>query len=401
MIEVFSTFSGYGADLFALKQLGLPFKCVGISEIDKHAIKIHELNHGKIKNYGDISKIVPEEVPDFNLLTAGFCCQSFSISGKRLGELDPRGTLFWDVLRIAKVKKPKYMLLENVKGLLSIDDGRTFEKMIHCLREIGYDVCHKVLNSKDYGVPQNRERVWFVCKLGTWDFMEFQFPNKEPLKLFLKDVLEKEVDESYFLSERAINGINKSNFKERQPIDINNPCRTLKVGGDVPCFVDEIVQLNMDAEFDRERIYSVNGISPTLTCTVAADNKILLNTVTRDFNIALDVAKKLELEKNEPQQIDIYHLKHGKEDRPLTTYIPQDSNVHRCLQAGEPKEVLITNQRIRRLTPKECFRLQGFLRDEIIIEGIAKSHLYHLAGNGWTVSVAAKIFKSMFKGESK
>jgi len=130
-LRVFSAFAGYGTDNFALKQLGIPFECVGFSEIDKYAIKCFEQNHwttqqtntpGQInvitpKNYGDITQIKPEDIPDYDLFTGGFPCQSFSVAGKGLGELDPRGTLFYEIIRINEVKKPKYMLLENVKGL--------------------------------------------------------------------------------------------------------------------------------------------------------------------------------------------------------------------------------------------------------------------------------------------
>ncbi len=138
--------------------------CMGHSEIDRYAIKIYEryFNH---KNYGDIKKIVPSKLPDFDLLVGGFPCQSFSIAGKRKGFKDTRGTLFFEIARIIAAKKPRLLLLENVKGLLSHQQGRTFGIILATLDELGYDLQWQVLNSKDHGVPQNRERVFIVGHL--------------------------------------------------------------------------------------------------------------------------------------------------------------------------------------------------------------------------------------------
>jgi len=143
---------------------GKPSVCVGYSEIDKYAIQIYE-KHFNHKNYGDITKIIAKELPDFDLIVGGFPCQSFSIAGKRLGFKDTRGTLFFDIARIIKEKRPKYLLLENVKGLLSHDDGNTFRTILSTLTEMGYDLQWQVLNSKNFGVPQNRERVFIIGHL--------------------------------------------------------------------------------------------------------------------------------------------------------------------------------------------------------------------------------------------
>jgi len=135
--------------------------CIGCSEIDKYAIQVYE-KHFNHKNYGDITKIQPENLPDFDLLVGGFPCQSFSIAGKRGGFNDTRGTLFFEIARIIKEKQPRLLLLENVKGLLSHDQGNTFTTIISTLDELGYDCQWQVLNSKNFGVPQNRERVFIV-----------------------------------------------------------------------------------------------------------------------------------------------------------------------------------------------------------------------------------------------
>jgi DNA (cytosine-5)-methyltransferase 1 len=296
-MKILELFSGYGTASFALKRLGIPYELVGYSDIDKYANQCFKQNHcpqdveDKLR-LGDITKVGAESLPDFDLLTGGFPCQAFSTAGKQLGELDPRGTLFYEIIRIAEVKQPKYMLLENVKGLTSKKFKDTFDKILSELGRVGYTVYWKVLNTKDYGIPQNRERVWFVCLRKDLGIQTFEFPSKEELTVFLKDVLEEQVDKKYYLSERATNGILNSNYRDRKP-QITNVCNALKVGGDVKCIVTK--------------------------------------------------------------------------EGPL-----------------------------RRLTPKEYFRLQGLLNDEVNLDGLSDTQCYKLAGNGQSVNVVEKIFKQMF-----
>lgn len=139
--------------------------CVGFSEIDKYATQIYQSHFPEHKNYGDITKIDPTTLPDFDLLVGGFPCQSFSIAGKRGGFSDTRGTLFFEIARILNTKRPRLFLLENVKGLLSHANGDTFRTILSTLDELGYDLQWQVLNSKNHGVPQNRERVFIVGHL--------------------------------------------------------------------------------------------------------------------------------------------------------------------------------------------------------------------------------------------
>ena len=139
--------------------------CVGYSEIDKYASSIYQKHYPEHKNYGDITKINTEELPDFDLLVGGFPCQAFSIAGKRGGFEDTRGTLFFELARILRDKKPRLFVFENVKGLLSHDKGNTFKTIISTIDELGYDCQWQVLNSKNFGVPQNRERVFIVGHL--------------------------------------------------------------------------------------------------------------------------------------------------------------------------------------------------------------------------------------------
>ena len=168
-VRYFSMFSGIGGFEIGIEQaakdLGLTTECVGYSEIDKHAIATYE-RHFNHDNYGDATTINPNTLPEFDLLVGGFPCQAFSIGGKRLGFEDTRGTLFFDIARIIKAREPRYFILENVKGLINHNKGQTFRTIIRTLDELGYDLQWKVLNSKDHGVPQSRERVFIVGNLG-------------------------------------------------------------------------------------------------------------------------------------------------------------------------------------------------------------------------------------------
>lgn len=162
-MKYLSTFTGIGGFEIGIGNTG---ECIGYSEIDKYAIQIYQKHFPNHKNYGDITKIIASELPDFDLFVGGFPCQAFSIAGKRGGFDDTRGTLFFDCARILKEKQPRHFILENVKGLLSHDNGRTFATIINTLTELGYCVEWQVLNAKNFGVPQNRERVFIVGHLG-------------------------------------------------------------------------------------------------------------------------------------------------------------------------------------------------------------------------------------------
>ena len=144
---------------------GGKFTCVGCSEINKYASELLKQKFPNVKNYGDATKINSEELPDFDMLCGGFPCQAFSIAGKRRGFEDTRGTLFFEIARILKIKRPKIILLENVKGLLNHEKGETFRIILQTLDELGYEVQWMVLNSKFFGVPQNRERVFIIGSL--------------------------------------------------------------------------------------------------------------------------------------------------------------------------------------------------------------------------------------------
>ena len=163
-IKFFDMFAGIGGFRSGLEAIG-GFECVGHCEIDKHANQAYNAIYNikkEEKYFEDATKINPYDMPDIDLICGGFPCQAFSIAGRRGGFNDARGTLFFEIARIAAAKRPKYLLLENVPGLLNHDSGKTFETILRTLDELGYDVCWQVLNSKNFGVPQSRNRVFII-----------------------------------------------------------------------------------------------------------------------------------------------------------------------------------------------------------------------------------------------
>ena len=191
-----------------------------ISEIDEKAQKTYSDNfENNIKISGDITKIEAKDIPNFDICLAGFPCQAFSLAGKKLGFDDnykglSRGTLFFDVARICEYHKPKVIFCENVKGLLVHDKGRTFEVIKKTLEELGYKVYNKVLNSKDFGVPQNRERIYIVAFRNDIDSSKFKFPEPTNPETTIADIIEKEtVSVKYYLSTQYLNTL--INHKKR------------------------------------------------------------------------------------------------------------------------------------------------------------------------------------------
>jgi DNA-methyltransferase (dcm) len=209
-LKVFEAFSGYGSQSIALRNLGIPYEVVAYAEIDKHAIASYEAIHqgnGSGKNLGDISKIDPKDIPDHDLFTYSFPCQDLSVAGNGRGFHEGSGTrssLLWECKKVIETKKPQYLLLENVKNLVSKKFKPMFDEWLDWLEEQGYNNYYQVLNARDYGVPQNRERIFVVSILKEYDTKGYTFPSPIPLDLRLKDILEESVEEKYYLSEEVI-----------------------------------------------------------------------------------------------------------------------------------------------------------------------------------------------------
>ena len=345
MIKHISFYSGYGGAEFALRKANININTIGYSEIKNTVIAIFNTNHPNIKNYGDIMKINPEELPDFDLCTGGFPCQDVSIAGLRDLSKGRTNTVF-KLLDIIRVKKPKYILLENVKGILSMLNGDLLLEIIRQLKNIGYAVSYQLLNSKEHGIPQNRERVFIACELGRQAFGFNPFPRKEELKVFVKDILEEEVDSKYYLTEKQI-----SKGKERS----------------------KIIGKKLDDNINRD--YGL--------CLCARNHKRGIN----DMNL---ICASRGRNPDDPS------------DR--TPGIPteqtiefRDDGCSNCLTTVQKDNYVYREDKLRILTPRECFRLMGFLNDEIQFGDSSDSALYEAAGNGWDIHLVSKIFNGWIK----
>lgn len=215
-IRVFETFAGYGGASFGLKKANIPHEVIAFCEWDKWASELLEANFPGTPNLNDITQVDPEALADFDLFTGGFPCQPFSSAGKGLGELDIRGTLFYDIIRICEVKQPKDILLENVKGMTTQKHRETFKKIISELERIGYHVHYKVFNSKHYGIPQNRERLWIYATQRERDFFWDFNLTPEPLIGYFKDFLDENPDPNLYLNDSQI-----ERLIEKHKVDFN------------------------------------------------------------------------------------------------------------------------------------------------------------------------------------
>ncbi|WP_024953706.1 DNA cytosine methyltransferase [Sulfurospirillum arcachonense] len=201
-LKVIDLFAGIGGIRLGFEEVFKnKLKFVFSSEIDSNAQKTYNINFYE-KPFGDITKIDEKEIPEHDIILAGFPCQAFSVAGHRKGFDDTRGTLFFDVARIAKHHKPKVIFLENVKGFVGHDNGNTFKVVKQTLKDIGYKVFSKVLNSKDFGIPQNRERIYIIAFLD--NSLDFKFPLETKLEKSIKNCLETNVEKKYYYNGKPL-----------------------------------------------------------------------------------------------------------------------------------------------------------------------------------------------------
>lgn len=358
------------------------------SEIDRFANQSYEILYGH-PTAGDVTKVAAEDVPDHDLLVGGFPCQAFSVAGKRLGFDDTRGTLFFEIARIAKVKQPRALLLENVKGLIGHDKGKTLDTIVQTLHDIGYTVDFNVMNSKYFAVPQNRERIFIVAirndlvtsdpwnvgkrsdvvakgkrrvsEMGVSTF-NFDWPAQEEVTVRLRDILESDVDEKFYLSEEKTAKL-VAQLRDR-----------------------EVVVLDQREDDEVNAIISPDVIKKNQNGTRIKPNDAPMSALT---------------------VIDRHGIVEPKiaEEQAKMAEIATPDNLSYCIDANYTKgiapsgigkgrrthvEETSPNYRIRKLTPRECFRLQGFPDsefDKLSANGISNSQLYKQAGNAVTVNV--------------
>lgn len=399
-IRVFEAFAGYGSQSMALRNLGVNYEVVAISEIDKYAIQAYEAIHGKVNNLGDISKINVDDIPDHDLFTYSFPCQDISVAGKMEGieKGQTRSGLLYECERIIEGKKPKYLLLENVKNLVGKKFKPQFDEWLKYLEELGYTNYWKVLNAKDYGIPQNRERVFVVSILGTHE--PFRFEEGKDLSLRLKDILEKNVDEKYYINtDRAKQLIEILKKKGDLKADIV-PCdssiykpKALEVANCITARYDAGIQNKqsigvaiverMGGLFDTEKtrrqagaVWNKEGLAPTL------------DTMQGGYRQPLITEGKFICKQ--------------RTDEGLRFFKDNICGTIRTINSGGDKRVIELNEyefRIRKLTPRECFRLMGVGEsniDKIQAAGISNTQQYKLAGNSIVVSVLEGIFRNLF-----
>ena len=287
-LRLIELFAGIGSQTQALTNIGIAHKVVVISEIDKYAIQSYEAMHGKANNLGDIRKI--EELPDADLWTYSFPCQDISVAGKGAGIKEgTRSGLLFEVERLLRVASekgtlPKYLLLENVKNLVSKKFKADFDKWLDFLAELGYTNYWKVLNAKDYGIPQNRERVFCVSIRGEHE--PFVFPKPKELTIRLRDMIDEAVDERFYLKESTIRSILRSTFNSRRdsirPGDgLANTLLARDWRGPQCVQVGEVVGGKWDKMHDiSKRVYEPDGIAPTVHCQQGGNTEL---KIAEDF----------------------------------------------------------------------------------------------------------------------
>lgn len=374
MIKYFSLFSGIGGfelgiGLAALKA-GIGATCVGYSEIDSAAIATYE-EHFDHRNYGDITAIDTSGLPEFDLLVGGFPCQSFSIAGKRGGFADTRGTLFFDVARIIRDKRPQHFVLENVKGLLSHDSGRTLQTIIGVLTELGYCVEWQLLNTRDFGLPQNRERIYLVGHLGGLTAQSvFPFTGtREGSPVVSAEVPGGAVDDRYFVDSDVAAGINTDKVRA-----------FLEARGQ---YAVGVTREGRGAAGDRLEVREVAG-TLNATCGKGLDKR------AQRTGIAYH-----------PER---YPVVRNKKDGAVTYAVRPGSN---CIDASYGKGLDYHGQRtgvaqygqnqllVRRFTPLECERLQGFPDMWTVGSDTAR---YKQCGNAVTVNVVEAVMDRLIEG---
>ena len=382
-IKIIELFAGVGSQAMALRNIGIDYEVIGISEIDKFAYKSYEAIHGKVKNFGDITKI--NKLPYCDLLTYSFPCQDLSIAGHQKGiNKDTRSGLLLEVERLLlKAKEngtlPKYLLLENVKNLVGKKFIKDFERWLNFLNSLGYYSNWEVLNAKDYGIPQNRERVFVVSSL---ENMHYNFPKQVELKSKMKDLLEEKVDDKYYLSEKYLkcfsdmknrNGFTRSEkFNPRKLEECNTAFNITTRAGSraTDNYIIPLGNLKNTESFGGNpqtgRVYSPDGISPCLNTMQGGGLEPKILQKAHGFN-------KGGIKENIVPA--------------LTKSSWQENNF------------LSDNVRIRKLTPLECWRLMGFRDMDYYAAksvGISDAQLYKQAGNSIVVTVLEAIFRNLF-----
>lgn len=373
-IRLIELFAGIGSQAKALKNLGVNFEHYRVVEWDKYAINSYNSVHGTTFTTSDITKIkgsdlgiVDTRLYDY-ILTYSFPCQDLSLAGKMGGMskgTNTRSGLLWEVERLLDecTELPQILLMENVPQIISQQNIADFQDWQYKLEQLGYSNYVSLLNAKDYGIPQNRNRCFMVSILGKY---YYKFPHKQELKLRLKDMLEDEVDEKYYLSETVIQYMFNTNYQQNKVTD-KTLCLNSKVNGKQPSV--------------QNRIYDTNAISTAIT-TSFMPSIAIPEATQKGYALAKE---------GDGIYINRPHQKRGTVQKGMIQTIK--SSVNDLGVVVDTAESL----RVRKLTPKECWRLMGFSDEDFEKASKVNSNtqLYKQAGNSIVVNVLMAIFKEL------
>ena len=404
MLRVFEAFSGIGTQRMALERLGIPHQVVGISEINPFALKSYQAIHGDCPNYGDVSKLNPSELPDFDLFTYSFPCQDLSIAGKRQGMIkgQTRSGLLYECEKIIEAKHPKYLLLENVKQLVGKTFKAQFEEWLSYLEQLGYTNYWKVLNAKDYGVPQSRERVFVVSILG--EHTPYEFPTPIPFQGPIDSRLDSalvfkpltgqltRVPETLEPTNRILMGLSQEEVRVRAyPVDIEGLKRLLKEAKQQSGLTLQQIATELGVKkttvehwFRQDHCFSI----PEETVWLRLKTLLQITTDVFDESILSFITKPNAFESSNR----LYHV-HGI--APTLT----------CCGPTTAKRIWryypITHRpESRPLSALEYWRLMGvsdIAYHQAQAAGVPLTQLYKQAGNAIVVDVLEAIFRQLFK----
>lgn len=409
MLRVLELFAGIGACSKALTNLGIEHEIVDAVEIDKFAVQSFNAIHG--------TNFAPQDITEWDkdvecdLIMHGSPCQDFSVAGRQAGgdkDSGTRSSLMYETLRIVEKLHPKYVIWENVKNLLSKKHRHNFDAYLEAMERLGYHSQYQVLNARDYGVPQNRERVFTVSIRNDLD-VNFRFPEPRELTIRLKDILEPQVDEKYYLSDEQVS---KIELWENRQVENGRGFRFNAHDGDdiattMTTSADRLATSNYykspkevrvagnlnHYNYDKmNRVYDTDGSAPTVD-TMGGGNRE--PKIVQTGGVSIKTANK--------KGYDIAHNGDG-----IDLVYPHSNTRRGRVGHGVAKTLPTTgsqgtleNFRIRKLTPKECWRLMGFDDDDFEraqASGISNSQLYKQAGNSIVVDVLEAIFKNLLDG---
>lgn len=388
-MKILSLFSGIGAFEKALDRLQIPYELAGFSEIDKYAVKSYCAIHGvnESLNLGDITKIDETALPkDIDLITYGFPCQDISLAGKQKGLFNADGTqtrsgLFFEALRIIEATQPRVAIAENVKNLTSKNFKVQFDIVLKCLESSGYNNYWQILNAKNFGIPQNRERVFIVSIRKDIDNGSFKFPESFPLELRLKDMLEDVVDKKFYISNEQLENLLKNG---------NGNCHPSGKGMNGKVYSGDIAPTITTNKGEGPKIKVPTFVSGDICKTVRAGGRGSVDRHSWDM-VAVE-SKLLVREWEGVMDKKIIDDTQGFDGvREYDTYSP-------TLRAGRSGlKTYDSSLRIRKLTPKECWRLMGFDDEDFEKAEAVNSNtqLYKQAGNSIVVNVLEMILRNV------